>query len=111
MKGAHNVGTVTGVEPLQTLEPLRAGAVLFAKDVAKVATFYREVFSLDVHASEATYVLLGSEFFSLTVHAIPAEVAAEITIANPAERHEDAAIKLVLPVASITEGMPCLTKL
>jgi hypothetical protein len=86
------------------LEPLRAGAVVFAKDVPKMAAFYRAVLSIDVLESEATHVLLGSRLIELTLHAIPPEIAVDISIDDPPSRREDAAIKLMFPVASITEA-------
>ncbi len=77
---------------------------MFAKDVPTVAAFYRDVFSIDVLETETTHVLLGSEAFELTVHAIPPEIAAEIVIGDPPSRREDNATKLVLPVTSIAEA-------
>jgi predicted enzyme related to lactoylglutathione lyase len=82
--------------------PNTAGAVVYAKDVSRVTAFYREVTGFPVTHSEIDYAILESETFQLVVHAIPAGVAASIYVANPPLRREDAAVKLIFPVPSIT---------
>jgi hypothetical protein len=52
------------------------------------------------HAGDG-HVVVGSAFFQLVVHALPADVAASFEIVTPPLRREDAAVKLVFPVPSL----------
>jgi predicted enzyme related to lactoylglutathione lyase len=79
-----------------------ASAVLYAKDVTRVATFYANVIGFSITHGEASHVILDSSTFQLVVHAIPAEITAEIEIATPPVRREDTPIKLSFPVARIS---------
>lgn len=77
------------------------GAVLFAKDVARIGRFYEAVAGLVVIETAPTWVRLGAGAFELVVHGIPPHIAATFEISTPPERREDAAIKLIFPVADI----------
>ena len=80
---------------------LLPSAVIFAKDVPRLAAFYRSVLELaEVHA-DAGHVVLGSELVQLVIHAIPAAIAAGIKIGAPPEVREETPIKLCLPVTSL----------
>ena len=81
--------------------PFAAGAVVYAKSVAKVSGFYADVADLRITHAEQDYVVLESPTFQLVVVAIPAEHAASIHIDVPPKRREATAIKLALPVVSI----------
>ena len=81
--------------------PLRTGAVIFAKDVAQVTTFYRELLSMAVAHTEPELVVLESNDIQLVIHGIPKRIADSFTIANPPEPRDDASIKLFFPVASL----------
>jgi predicted enzyme related to lactoylglutathione lyase len=78
------------------------GAVIYAKDVARVSGFYAAVTGLRVAHADDEYVVLESEGFQLVVHGIPAEVIASLELAEPPLRREDATVKLVFPVPSIS---------
>lgn len=80
------------------------GAVLFAKDMERVAAFYEGVFAMPVVRRGADHVALAAGAFELIVHAIPAHIAATFTIATPPERREEASVKLCLPLANIAEA-------
>jgi predicted enzyme related to lactoylglutathione lyase len=82
-------------------QPITAGAVVFAKDVARVARFYEEVAGLARMHEVADHVVLESEGYELVVVAIPAEIAARIVITTPPERRESTAVKLVFWVEDI----------
>ena len=82
----------------------KPGAVVFAKDPARVARFYEEIAGLSVVQVENGHVILESEDIQLVVHAIPKRVADTITIANPPELREERAIKLFFPVESLAEA-------
>lgn len=64
----------------------RAGAVVFAKDLPRVAKFYEEILSMNVAHSERDHVVLESPACQLVVHAIPKKIAASIKISSPPER-------------------------
>jgi predicted enzyme related to lactoylglutathione lyase len=77
------------------------GAVVYAKDVQRLAAFYAQVAALRTVHSAADHVLLQGHGFQLVVHAIPNAIARDIHIATPPALREDTAIKLSLPVADL----------
>ena len=79
----------------------RAGAVLFAKHVARVQAFYQAVANLAVEHAEADHVVLASPAFQLVILKIPEQIASAIEIASPPRRRAETPIKLVFEVASI----------
>jgi predicted enzyme related to lactoylglutathione lyase len=84
---------------MSTTKPL--GAVLFAKDVARVCAFYTEVIELKLASNHGGRSVLTSAGSQLTIHAIPPHLAATIEIKTPATRREETPIKLVFAVASL----------
>jgi predicted enzyme related to lactoylglutathione lyase len=80
---------------------LPAAAVVYAKDIARVGDFYANVAGLRVAYQEQDHIVLESDAFQLVLVAVPRERAAFIHIAEPPERRENTAIKLVFPVASL----------
>ena len=83
---------------------IRQGAVLFAKDLERMANFYSELFGLERSESGSDFVELESTDSYLVVHAIPAKIAATITITDPPARRSNTAVTLVFPVRSIIEA-------
>lgn len=81
----------------------KVGAVLYAKDMDKVAAFYAAVLGLGEVGRDDEHVLLDSRAFQLVVRRIPADVAATIPIASPPARRADAVLKLVYFVSSIAD--------
>jgi extradiol dioxygenase family protein len=79
----------------------RAGAVVYAKDLQRVSAFYGAVTGAAVIDVAEDHVALDVDGFVLTVVAIPAFIADTFEIASPPERREDAAVKVVLPVADV----------
>jgi predicted enzyme related to lactoylglutathione lyase len=84
--------------------PFNAGAVIYAKSVLAVSSFYAEVADLQVTHSEQDYVVLESAGFQLVVLATPAQRATSIHITSPPERRENTPIKLVFYVASVADA-------
>jgi predicted enzyme related to lactoylglutathione lyase len=80
---------------------LRAGAVVYAKDLAKVAAFYESVAGLTVESSDDGYVMLGAPHVQISLVQIPDDIARTIQIDVPPERRADTALKLLIPVAEI----------
>jgi predicted enzyme related to lactoylglutathione lyase len=83
-----------------TIHP-QAGAVMYAKDVERIAQFYAALAGLTRATTAADHVVFGSSSFQLVVHRIPEFLAASITITNPPLRRERTPIKLVLWVERI----------
>jgi predicted enzyme related to lactoylglutathione lyase len=79
----------------------RTGAVLFATDVDRVATFYSAVFGLTEASRADDHILLESPGFQLVVHRIPGRGPTPGDGAPPARR-ATAAFKPVFFVPSIS---------
>ncbi|MBK7594772.1 MAG: hypothetical protein IPP98_04125 [Gemmatimonadetes bacterium] len=84
-------------------EGLRAGAVLYSKDMALVASFYAAILGLTLAEHDEEHVRLESPGFQLVVRTMPNHIAARIHIAAPPVRRADAAVKLVFFVPSIAK--------
>jgi hypothetical protein len=52
----------------------KPGAVVFAKDLERVARFYEQMFSLSVTLAESSHVVLESADMQLVIHAIPESI-------------------------------------
>ena len=82
----------------------QAGAVVFAKDIARVARFYEELFAIPPVLSERDHIVLESPQCQLVIHGIPKKVAESIDITVPPARRTESPIKLFFYVASIAEA-------
>jgi predicted enzyme related to lactoylglutathione lyase len=80
----------------------RSGAVLYAKDMDRVAAFYEAVVRLKPADRDEKHVVLESSGCQLVVLRIPREIASRIEIAAPPVRRSEAAVKLVFVVPSIS---------
>ncbi len=89
----------------------KAGAVLYAKDMACVSAFYAEVAGMAVTHAEKDFVTLESSSFQLVVVAMPASLAATVEIATPPVRREDTPIKLIFAVQSISAARVAAARL
>jgi predicted enzyme related to lactoylglutathione lyase len=83
---------------------IAAGAVVYAKNLARMSAFYEQVTGLPVTHFHADYAVLQSGAVQLVVHSIPAHIAASITVADPPARREDTAVKLMFVVPSIAQA-------
>jgi len=81
----------------------RAGAVVYAKDLARVSAFYASVPGFAVMHAEPDHVVLESPALQLVIVAIPEHIAATIEVADPPVRRTDTPIKLGFTVASIKD--------
>ena len=77
------------------------GAVIFAKDMARVAAFYQQVCGLQHGGGDKTHIALQAGDSLLVVHAIPRSIAKAIVITQPPKRREDSVIKPVFGVSSL----------
>jgi predicted enzyme related to lactoylglutathione lyase len=78
-----------------------AGAVLYAKNMERVAAFYESVLGLRRTGHDADHVVLESPAFQLVVLSIPGHIAANVEITAPPARRERAAVKMVFFVPSL----------
>jgi predicted enzyme related to lactoylglutathione lyase len=86
------------------MESASVSAVLFAKDLKKVTSFYSRVLGLKCIHSDADHSVLHSRGFQLIVHQIPKHIADEIVVARPPVRRVGGTIRLDYPVQSIDES-------
>lgn len=83
------------------MAPPKAGAVVYAKDVAAMEAFYRHVAGLEVTETQSGHVVLESPTFQLVVLQIPEVIAASVKIDTPPKRRTQTPIKPVFPVESL----------
>jgi predicted enzyme related to lactoylglutathione lyase len=77
------------------------GAVLFAKDLPRVAAFYRDLVGMTQTVTENRLIVLESDTYQLVIHGIPKNIANRIDITTPPLRRVDMPTKLVFPVTSL----------
>ncbi|HMN46072.1 MAG TPA: VOC family protein [Povalibacter sp.] len=86
------------------MESSNVSAVLFAKDLKRVAAFYSQALGLACSASDEHHWVLDGHGFHLIVHQIPEHTADEVTAQQPPERRIRGAIRLDFPVQSIEDS-------
>ena len=84
--------------------PFSAGAVVYAKDIHRLARFYAAVADLEVMHEVDDHIVLESESYELVIVAIPADIAANIVIATPPVKRENTAFKIVFAVSSLSDA-------
>ena len=84
--------------------PHGSGAVIFAKDIRRVAAFYEHLCALAVVDAHSDHIVLESDAVQLVIHGIPPWIAKDIHIARPPAVREETPIKLFFPVASLAEA-------
>jgi predicted enzyme related to lactoylglutathione lyase len=77
------------------------GAVLYAKDLDRLVTFYSSVTGLAPQSIDKGFAVLGVAPAQLVIVRMPKGIADAIEIATPPEPREDTPIKLVFAVADI----------
>jgi len=91
--------------------PQRAGTLIYAKDLALLASFYRQLLSMsEVHATDEL-VVLRSPIGELIIHQIPSHIAETIVVETPPVLREETAIKPFFPVASFAEAQARATSM
>lgn len=82
----------------------KVSAVLFAKDLRRVASFYREVFGARQLRNDSDHELLDCLGFQLVVQRIPRAFAHSIVLTTPPQRRERTAVRLNFPVGDIAKS-------
>jgi predicted enzyme related to lactoylglutathione lyase len=90
---------------------VKTGAVLFVKDLEKVASFYERVAKFRRRHTATDHVVLTSGSYELIVHALPVDVAKSIILDSPITVREDCCLKLVFAVDSISNARKVAAKL
>ena len=84
--------------------PFSAGAIVYAKDIHRLARFYAAVADLEVMHEVDDHIVLESESVELVIVAIPAAAAARIVITAPPQRRENTAFKLAFAVPNLSQA-------
>jgi predicted enzyme related to lactoylglutathione lyase len=82
--------------------PATSGVLIFAKDIERLATFYETVLAMSRAHDSPELVVLESPETQLALHAIPAKIAASISITIPPARREQSALKPFFAIESIS---------
>jgi hypothetical protein len=86
------------------METSSARAVLFVKDLAKVAAFYIGALGMARASGDDDHAVLECGGFEVIVHRIPKQIADTIVITQPPVRRMWAAMRLDFPVASVRDA-------
>lgn len=89
----------------------KPSAVIFAKDVDRLASFYRVVVTMAEAHRDKDHIVLDAEGFQLVIHGIPKKIAEQIQITQPPQVRESTPIKVCLPVLSIEQARQRAAKL
>jgi predicted enzyme related to lactoylglutathione lyase len=77
------------------------GAVLYAKDVDRVAAFYTGLTGMVATHTEDDHVRLAAAHFELVILAMPEPLASTVDISTPPQRRTDTPVKLVFAVPDL----------
>ena len=86
------------------MESSKVSAVLFAKNLQRVATFYSMALGMKCNSSDEYHSVLHCRGFELIVHQIPKHIADDIVIESPPKRRVWGAVRLDYPVQDIDES-------
>ena len=79
-------------------------AILFVKDLERVAAFYAGALAMKRLSGDPDHVVLECDGFELVVHQIPKPIAEAIVVTQPPMRRVGGAIRLDFPVASVADS-------
>jgi predicted enzyme related to lactoylglutathione lyase len=80
---------------------VKSGAVIFAKDIERVARFYEGAIPMTMMAQKDGVIRLENETVQLVIHSLPSDVASQIEIATPPTLRMQSAVKLVFAIDSL----------
>ena len=83
------------------MEASSVRAVLFAKDLQRVAAFYIGALAMKRVSGDKDHAVLECDGFELVVHQVPKPIADTIVITEPPVRRVWGAIRLDFPVPSV----------
>src|SRR5262245_42915539 len=86
-------------------------AVIYAKDVQRLASFYEEALSL-LRADEGSdFIVWAADSLDLSIVQVPEAIAASIKITEPPKIREDTPIKLAFQVSNIERVRPTIQRM
>lgn len=77
------------------------GAVVFAKDIDRLASFYEALVPMQRIHAEKDHIVLGAGAVQLVIHGIPKRISDTIVISDPPQAREATPIKLFFQVESL----------
>ncbi|MGH2851473.1 MAG: glyoxalase/bleomycin resistance/dioxygenase family protein [Solirubrobacteraceae bacterium] len=80
-----------------------AAAVIYVLDLPRMRAFYEACAGLSEVEAAERFCVLASGDWSLSLVSMPATTAASTVVADPPQRREQAAVKLVFDVESLDE--------
>ena len=86
------------------MQTSNVSAVLFVKDLPRVAAFYSKALGMKVTASDEHHSAFDCAGFRLVVHQIPKHIAEAIVVDQPPRRRVTAALRLDYPVRNIADS-------
>jgi len=90
-----------GAQQAPALRLAAAGLFIYAKDLARLSSFYEAVLGLARVHDAADLVIVRGPRLELLLHALPPAIAAQISIETPPVRREDTALKFFFTVPSL----------
>lgn len=84
--------------------PAQAGLFIYAKDVARLATFYEKLLGMRRLHATTELVVLQSPDMQLVLHAMPPPYSAIVTTSSPPQRRENCALKFFFTVPDVAEA-------
>lgn len=91
--------------------PATSGVLIYAKDVERLASFYETVLAMSRAHDSPELVVLELPETQLVLHAIPAKIAASISITAPPARREQSALKPFFAIESISVARTAAARL
>ena len=85
-------------------------AILFVKDLAAMEAFYGHALGLTVVERELGWVAFDAGGTELALHAIPDEIARQITISSPPEPRGETPLKLAFVVPEVASTFERLVR-
>ena len=86
------------------MPPFQAGIFIYAKNPEELSEFYQAVLGMTIAARNDQMCVLQSPDFQIIVHAMPPQVAAEVTITRPPQVRDHAAVKFFYTVQRLANA-------
>lgn len=89
---------------------IRAGMVIYAKNINHLADFYQSILGLEIKHADDEFIKLEANSLQLVILKLPKPIAASIIIETPPKRRSNTAIKPVFFVSDIESKREPVTK-
>ena len=78
---------------MQPTPPMLVSTVVYAKDIQRVAEFYKRTLALSVLEGEPGFIVLGNDDIEIAIVKIPTAIAQSIQIEMPPRTREETPVK------------------